>query len=391
LTEEQAATFETTAVNEYARTLLRPLPAIRVEIVEHNGDRLAVLDVPGFVETPPCFQKDSRCHRDGHVGPRAHFRRGDVFIRTPASQTTRLCEPDDWRDIWSQMARNVRGSVTFDEAGDSGEAEAGEADERARDEYDAEYPEEEINFRLPFGVPTTVGIVDVTLRPETYMRDRIPRMKLKGALEAAPTSVTVPGAGVVAAMPFAETEFRNTYSGVMMVRNCPELHECESGVLRTSGYLIYRRILPTEYDEHNTLQRLDRKLPFFGLALQLKLLLEFAARLSREMAASEERIDLAVAVGGLANRTVEDDSERYGVAVPSLASLDGPGYPGTEQVASLWRRMSAEELLGSRDSLAVELHQDALWAFGIETSAMAGAALQGHFRAPSITGAQPGQ
>lgn len=131
---------------------------------------------------------------------------------------------------------------------------------------------------------------------------------------------------------------------------------------------------------------MDRKLPFLSLALQLKLLLEFAARLSKEMGASNEQIDFVVAVGGLANRIVEDGSGQYGVAVPSLASLGGPGHAGTEQVASLQRKMTVEDFVASHESLAVELYEEALWGFGIEASAMAVRASQGHFKPVSIAG-----
>ena len=388
LTEEQAGTFETTKVNEFARSLLRPLPPIRVAQIEHEGDRLAVLDIPGFAETPPCFQKDSLCRIPGHDGRRVHFRRGDVFIRTLASQTARLCDPDDWRSIWIQMERNIRGSVTFDEGDDAGDDRSVED---ARESYDAEYREEEVNFRLPFGVPTTVGTIELNLRPEAYIRDRIPRTRLKPALTSARASLVVPTLGKIVATPFIETELRNTYNGIMLVRNCPELHECEGGVLRTSGYLMYRRILPTEYDEKNMLQELDRKLPFLGLALELRLLLEFAARLSQMMATDVDKIDLAVAVAGLANRRVEDDSQLYSVSVPSVASLGGPGYPGTEQAATLRRKISVEELASSHDGLAVELYQEALWGFGIDASAMAVAALQGQFRGTAISVDLPDQ
>ncbi len=316
LTEEQAKTFETTRVNEFARSLLQPLPPIRVEVVDHDGDRLAILDVPGFAETPPCFQRDSQCGGKGHDGPRGHFRRGDVFIRTPAAQTARLCEPHDWRTIWNQVVRNIRGSVTFDEGmDDEGEGVEAEPDgeDTARSAYDAEYRDEEVNFRLPSGATTTVVRIELMMRPTAYVRDRIPRMKLKSAINAARASLD--GRESSASTPFADADLRNTHNGVMIVRNCPELRECESGVFRTSGYLIYQRILPPEYDENNTVQ-FGRPVPFLGLALELKLVLEFAARLAQQMATDEEGIDIVVAVGGLANRAIEDDSKRFpGVTV----------------------------------------------------------------------------
>ena len=79
--------------------------------------------------------------------------------------------------------------------------------------------------------------------------------------------------------------------------------------------------------------------------------MEFAARLSQLMVSSDERIDLVVAVGGLANRTVEDDSNRYGVTVPSLSSLGGPGHSGTEQTAALRRKLQVDELTARHNSL----------------------------------------
>ncbi|MGC2634214.1 MAG: hypothetical protein WA215_08380 [Candidatus Cybelea sp.] len=374
LTNEQAATFETTKVNEFARRYLRPLPPIRVAIVTHRGDRLAILDIPGFTEIPPCVQMDSKCLNRGHSGLRAHFRCGDVFIRTAASQTARLSDPDDWRMIWSQMERNIRESVTFGEVGTAGDA-------TSRDSYEAEYEEEEQNFRLPFPIPTTVAVIELQLRPEVYLSDRIPRGKLKDTLASARASAIIPHGGQVANTPFEKCEFRNTRKGVMLMRNAPEVHECESGVLRTSGYLIFRRILPDEYNAANTIEMIDRKLPFLGLALQLKLLLEFGAQLSQLMASNEETIELSIAVGGLANRVVEDDSERYGTAVPSLLALGGPGYPSTEQSAALSRRMSVEDLTACYDSLSVEIYQEALYGFGIEVSAMPAASLQEQFSA----------
>jgi hypothetical protein len=151
-----------------------------------------------------------------------------------------------------------------------------------------------------------------------------------------------------------------------------------------SGYLIFRRILLDEYNANNTIEMIDRKLPFLALALQLKLLLQFVAQLAQLVASNEEVIELSVAVGGLANRAVEDDSEHYGIAVPSLSSLGGPGYPSTEQSAALSRKMSVEDLTACCDSLAVEIYQEALWGFGIDVSTMPVASLQGQFIAGAI-------
>jgi hypothetical protein len=308
-----------------------------------------------------------------------HFRRGDVFIRTPASQTARLCDPEDWRVIWSQMQRNIRQSVSFSSAAD-------ETDDETEDPYTTEYEEEEQNFRLPFGVVTTMGIVELELRPETYIKDRVPRGRLREVLRSARATAVIQSAGKTIATPYEQTELRNTLSGIMLVRNSLENREFESGILRSSGFLMFRRIWPEEYNENGAIEMLDRKLPFLGLALQLRLLLDFASRFVQAIASSEEVMDVTVVVGGLANRTIDDDSRRYGVPVPSLSALGGPGHAGTEQGVVLRRSVTVGDLAACHASVAVEVYQDVLWSFGIDASSMAVTALQGGSSPEEISG-----
>jgi hypothetical protein len=360
LTHEQAATFDPTKVNAYARARLRPLPPIRIVPIEYRGDALIVLDVPGFAETPPCFQDASQCKDTNHRGERRHYSRGDVYTRTAASQTVRLSDPDDWRNIWSQIRQNVKNSVSFAET---------LTPEDSPDPYALEYQEEDQNFRLPWSVTTTTGIVDLSLRPARYQSDRIPRLKLKPTLEASRASLIGPSTSIPETMPYdTGVEFRNTSRGVLFFCNHPEWNRCESGLLRTSGLFVFRRILPEEYNEQKTIESNDRRLRLIGTAVDLTLAVTMLSRLASTIAQPDEEITFVVKIGGLANRRIEDDSLLYGARIPLMLSLGAPGHPSAESTIEVSKRLTVSALDDTKRELASDVYQELLWIFGIEPS-----------------------
>lgn len=97
-------------------------------------------------------------------------------------------------------------------------------------------------------------------------------------------------------------------------------------------------------------------------------------------------MELTAAVGGVANRTVDNDSSRYGVPAPSLSAFGGPGHAATEQGVVLRRLVTVGDLAACHASLAVEVYQDVLWSFGIDASSMAMTALQGGSSPEEISG-----
>lgn len=359
MTSEQISTFDPTKVNEYLRGYLRPMPSVRVVPLEHRGDHLVVLDVPGFSETPPCFQEPSQCANAGHRGDRRHFSRGDVYVRTAAAQTTKICDPEDWRTLWRQIERNVRGSVTFGVATDS-------ADEA--DPYAEERQEDERSYRLPWDVPSTTGTIEVAVRPCSYVVDRVPRLKLKPMLDALRASILVPGNDVPQEMPYREgAEVRNFGRGVVLFNNHPEWKRCENAVLRCSGSFEFRRILPEDYNAQNTIDANDTKLMLVGAALDLTLALTMAARLATEISDPDELVDMTVAMRGLMNRRIEDDSISYGARIPLLLTV-GLGHSSLEAEVCVARRLSVKQLETTCRELAVEAFQEILWTFGVEPS-----------------------
>lgn len=376
LTAGQKATFEPTKVNEYARKFLRPLPPIRVVPIDYNNDLLIVLDVPGFTETPPCFQEASQCSREYHRGERRHFSRGDVFTRTTASQTTRLADPADWQNVWKQVVRNVRNTVTFETEQSNDEA----------DLYELEYEEDLRGHRLPFGVPDTTGRLEISLRPAEYIADRIPRFHLKEIISATRARVIPPTTNIASAMPYEETELQNSSRGIVLVNNHPEWKHSESGILRTSGSLKFRRIFASDFNENNVLDGVNLRLPLIRTAIELTLALSFASRLASSTCKPEEVVNLAIGIRGLANRRVEDDSIYFGARIPVLLATGQVGHPSNEPVVDIRRRLTVSELVDGCRFLAIEAYQELLWIFGIEPSTATVQQWQDAFRE---TGAPP--
>lgn len=112
LSEEQVLSYDPTAVNSFIHEYLSPRHECIVEVHEIDGARVAVIQVPEFKKTPLIFSRDPQCPNckrlqrttcaEAHCGDK-HFRRGQIYIRTEACETTVLEEPDHV-DTLLQMA-----------------------------------------------------------------------------------------------------------------------------------------------------------------------------------------------------------------------------------------------------------------------------------------------
>jgi hypothetical protein len=359
LTVEQQQTFEPTRVNEYARNWLKPLPAIKVVTLEVGSDRLVVLDIPGFRDSPPCFQEASQCANPLHRETRRHFSRGDVYVRTAASQTARVADPEDWRTIWNQMAFNVRQSLNV----------GGNDDSSADDPYLEEDRRDEAGHRAYLPIPDSTARIEIVVRPVRYLPDRISRLELKNTLERIRARVVPPGQTTVQAMPYDYgSEVRTFSDGVVLYTQAPQARLLETVQLRTSGSFRLTRIFPEEFRD-GTLQQPGPALPLIGLAIDLTLAWEVVALLARKTSANDaEKFDVEVAVAGIANRRFDDDSLQYGARIPLSLTL-GEGTQSMEARVPVTRRVTGPELAERHRDLAVESYQEILWLFGLEPSA----------------------
>ncbi len=370
MTKEQVDSFEVTAVNEYARRWLRPLNAIRVIPLEIRSDRLVVLDVPGFTNTPACFQKASDCKVRHHRAERRHFSVGDVYIRTAASQTVKLSDPDDWDHVWNQIIRNVKHSVSFAEP---------RTDVNSEKEYEKETQDDANNFRFELPLPNTTGILDVRIRPQNYIADRIPRLRLKPTLWEAQALLQRPQTRNADEMPWRDgAVVQNFADGVVLINNNPKWKRIEQAILHTSGSFRLRRVFPEDFNAENMIDGSDKRMALIGAMLDLTLAFCMISQLASKISRGDEVFELAVTIGGLGNRRIEDDSTLYGARIPVLLSI-GPGQNALDNEITIERCLTSERLQRRQRDLAVEFYQDLLWRFGIEPSVSTVAGFQGAF------------
>jgi hypothetical protein len=267
------------------------------------------------------------------------------------------------------MAFNVRQSLNF----------GGDDFSNAVDPYVEEDKRDEAGHRASLPIPDSTARIEIRVRPCRYTPDRISRLQLKNTLESIRTRILPPGQSSLLEMPYDDgSELRTFSEGVVMLNQVPQAKQLEMVRLRSSGSFRLMRVFPEEFKD-GSLQNVGASLPLIGLAIDVTLAWEVAARLVRSVGGDEaEQFDVEVAVAGIANRVFEDDSLRYGARVPISITL-GPGTPSMESRVKVKRRVTAVELGERYRDLAVESYQEILWLFGLEPSASTVSSFQKSF------------
>jgi hypothetical protein len=369
LSVEQLASFEVTRVNESLRKWIRPMGPVRVMPLQVGTDRLVVLDVPAFRETPPCFQEASNCKNPQHRDRHRHFSKGDVYIRTSAAQTTKLSDPEDWHSVWLQMLRNVRESTTFSSA-----------EVPDSNPYDEEDESDVRAERAIIALPYTTGTISVKVRPVKYAVDRVPRMKLRELLSQSVVGFSTPQ-GTKQYMPYEHGGKTYQFAkGLSIENHNPQGGFVEAAILHNSGNFRLRRVFFEDL-KSGSIQHSERRLPLVGHAIDVTLAWSVAAKVAGLLCQDpDELFDVTVRVSGLQVRDLEDDSLRYGARVP-LSLLIGSGHQGSESEVTFSRRISAAALIETQRDLAVETYQEVLWIFGIEVPAATVSGIQNSLKA----------
>lgn len=257
VSDEQAASFETTQVNTFLNNYADPPINTRIHKPEVQGKRFVAIEVPGFPDTPHICQKE---YPDVLTAP-------TLYVRTANNESAPIKSSADFRAIVERATRNradsilesVRALLTHGalkaELPDREQFEAQAAE--ARNWCDDQNPHRDKGY----------GYRESVFYPQSFVRDRFDLRTLK--------SMALNAYNDFRGWPFLfASEMRHDLMKVIqdghqsaLINRCPwdnsdELHFWQ---LRQSGMLYVRQVL--REDTHQTIHGGKRFLSFESFSI----------------------------------------------------------------------------------------------------------------------------
>jgi hypothetical protein len=363
VSDDEAKSFDSTAVNTTIHKYLAPRIECTVAIYDVASDRVIVVDVPEFDTSPLIFQSTGNCSDPNHQG-NPHFRSSEIYIRTKAHQSARVTDPDDMRDL---LARAVRksGQEIVDSVARLLNTPGSTEEPLPASPYDAELEREDRDFFKQIFYPWTAlrGHFDLVVRPVIYAADRLDKGQLRQIIRE--TGVAYRARSNIAdTMPQEGQEIENAEDGVRAKYQHPEWKRYEASTLSCSGTYRYVKGFEEDYIE-GTLSDTDRQLWPASFTRRVTMLFLLARNAARKVVKDEsEEIQVDVRIDGLLNRRVHTDFlDPMSDMVVAMHAHDG-----TKARFDYPLRTTLAEFEVSVVDLSRKLLLDIFWTFGLDGS-----------------------